>query len=162
MRRRPRPVGLLWRWHRRLGVLAAFFALVLATTGIVLNHSAELELDRRFVDWPWLSQAYGDGSGDLPAFQLGGHWLSRAANGRVYFDAREVAPCSGKLVGAVASGELLYAGCAEELLLLTGGGELIESINASTGLPVPVQAVGLIDSRSCCRPPGPGGWPIWT
>ncbi len=78
-----------------------------------------MELDHRFVDWPWLSQAYGDDSADLPAFPLGEHWLSRAANGRVYFDAREVAPCSGKLVGAVASGELLYAGCAEELLLIT-------------------------------------------
>jgi hypothetical protein len=147
MRRRLRPVGLLWRWHRRLGVLVACFALLLAITGIVLNHSAELELDHRFVDWPWLSQAYGDNSADLPAFPLGEHWLTRAANGRVYFDAREVAPCSGKLVGAVASGELLYAGCAEELLLLSSNGELIESVSASTGLPVPLQAVGLIDSR---------------
>ena len=147
MRRRPRHVGLLWRWHRRLGVLAAFFVLVLSATGIVLNHTAELGLDRRFIDWPWLSKAYGDDSGNLPAFQLGEHWLTRAANGRVYFDAQEVAPCSGKLVGAVVSGELLYAGCAEELLLITDRGELIESVNASTGLPVPLQAVGLIESQ---------------
>ncbi len=147
MQRRPRLVGLLWRWHRRLGVLAAFFVLVLAATGIVLNHTAELGLDRRFVDWPWLAQAYGDDSGQLPAFQLGGHWVSRAANGRIYFDAQDVAPCNGPLVGAVAAGELLYVGCAEELLLLTGRGELVEAINASTGLPVPLQAIGLIQSQ---------------
>lgn len=147
MRRRPRLVGLLWRWHRRLGVLAAFFVLVLSATGILLNHTAELGLDRRFIDWPWLSEAYGDDSGNLPAFQLGEHWLTRAANGRVYFDAQEVAPCRGKLVGAVVSGELLYAGCAEELLLITDSGELVESVNASTGLPVPLQAVGLIESQ---------------
>jgi len=147
MRWRPRLVGLLWRWHRRLGVLAAFFVLVLSATGIVLNHTAELGLDRRFIDWPWLSKAYGDDSGNLPAFQLGEHWLTRAANGQVYFDAQDVAPCSGKLVGAVAAGDLLYAGCAEELLLITGRGELVESVNASTGLPVPLQAVGLIDSQ---------------
>ena len=147
MRRRPRLVGLLWRWHRRLGVLAAFFVLVLSATGIVLNHTAELGLDRRFIDWPWLSEAYGDDSGNLPAFQLGEHWLTRATNGRVYFDAQEVAPCRGKLIGAVVSGELLYAGCAEELLLITDSGELVESVNASTGLPVPLQAVGLIDSQ---------------
>jgi len=147
MRRRPRLVGLLWRWHRRLGVLAAFFVLVLSATGIVLNHTAELGLDRRFIDWPWVIKAYGDDSGNLPAFQLGEHWLTRAANGRVYFDAQEVAPCSGKLVGAVVAGELLYAGCAEELLLITDSGELVESVNASTGLPVPLQAVGLIESQ---------------
>ncbi len=147
MRRRARLVGMLWHWHRRLGVLAAFFALVLAITGIALNHSPELGLDRHFVDWPWLSQAYGDDSGDLPAFQLGERWLSRAANGRIYLDAQEVAPCNGPLVGAVAAGELLYAGCAEELLLITHRGELVESINASTGLPVPLQAVGLIEEQ---------------
>lgn len=147
MRRRPRLVGLLWHWHRCVGVLAAFFVLVLVTTGIVLNHSAQLRLDRNFVDWPWLSQAYGDGSGDLPAFQLGEHWLSRAANGHVYFNAREVASCRGKLVGAVAAGGMLFAGCARELLLITDSGELVESVSASTGLPVPLQAIGLVDNR---------------
>jgi hypothetical protein len=147
MRRRPRLVGLLWHWHRRVGVLAAFFVLVLVITGIVLNHSTTMGLDRRFVDWPWLSQAYGDDSADFPAFQLGEHWLFRAANGRVYFDALEVAPCRGGLMGALSADGLLYAGCAEELLLITGSGELVESVSASTGLPTPLQAIGLLANR---------------
>ena len=67
MRRRPRLVGLLWRWHRRLGLLAALFVLVVAVTGIVLNHTSGLALDRRFVDWSWLNAVYGDHSGELPA-----------------------------------------------------------------------------------------------
>jgi hypothetical protein len=147
MRRRPRLVGLLWHWHRRVGVLAAFFVLVLVITGILLNHSSQWGLDRRFVDWPWLSQAYGDDSAELPAFQLGEHWVSRAANGRIYFDSVEVAPCRGRLIGAVAADGLLVAGCAEELLLIAGSGELVESVTASTGLPVPLQAVGLVGSQ---------------
>jgi hypothetical protein len=147
MRRRPRLVGLLWHWHRRVGVLAAFFVLVLVITGIVLNHSTALGLDRNFVDWPWLSQAYGDDSSDQPAFQLGNRWLSRAANGHVYLDAREVTPCRGKLVGALTSGGMLLAGCAEELLIITDSGELVESVSASTGLPSPLQAIGLVDEQ---------------
>lgn len=139
-----RLVGVLWRWHRRLGLLAAVFALVLAGTGIVLNHSSELGLDQTFVDWPWLSRAYGDGSDDQRAFKLDAGWLFRASNGRVYLDAREVAPCAGRLVGAVQRGELLYAGCADELLLLTGAGELVESVNASTGLPAPLAGIALV------------------
>ena len=147
MRRRPRLVGLLWHWHRRVGVMAAFFVLVLVITGIMLNHTPALGLDRRFVDWPWLIQAYGDDSAELPAFQLGEHWLSRAANGHVYLDAREVAPCRGRLMGALSVDGLLVAGCAEELLLITGSGELLESVSASTGLPVPLQAVGLVGTE---------------
>jgi len=145
--RRRRLVGLLWRWHRRLGVVAAVFALLLAVTGIVLNHSSELGLDRRFVDWLWLHSAYGDSSADLPAFQLGRHWLSRAANGRVYLDTREVAPCGGKLVGALQSADLLYAACAEELLVITAGGELVESLGGSAGLPLPLTGIGRAGSE---------------
>jgi hypothetical protein len=147
MRRRPRLVGLLWHWHRRVGLLAAVFVIALATTGIVLNHSSQLGLDRSFVDWPWLTRMYGYDSVDLSAFRLGEQWAFRAADGRVYLDAQEVAPCSGKLVGAVAVGEMLLAGCAEELLVITRTGALLESVSASTGLPVPLQAIGLIDNR---------------
>ncbi|MDE0952455.1 MAG: PepSY domain-containing protein [Halioglobus sp.] len=151
MSRRTRLVGLLWHWHRRIGVMAAFFVVLLSTTGIVLNHSSDLGLDHRFVAWPWLTQAYGDDSGNLPAYLLGTQWLTRAANGRVYLDANEVAPCGGNLVGAVAAGGLLYAGCAEELLVITQDGELVESVRASLGLPVPLQALGLLDNRVVVR-----------
>jgi len=154
MRRHPRLVGLLWRWHRRLGLLAAVFVLVLAASGIVLNHSSELELDRSFVDWPWLSRAYGDDSAALPAYKSGEHWLSRAASGHVYLDAREVAPCNGKLVGAVQAGELWYVACEEELLLVTPSGELVESISASTGLPAPLTDAGLIGDSVALRSAG--------
>lgn len=144
MPRRPRLVNLLWRWHRRLGLLAALFVLVLAVTGVVLNHSSGLGLDRRFVDWPWLNSVYGDASGDLAAFELEGRWVSRAANGLVYLDGLEVAPCSGTLVGAVQHAGMFLAGCEQELLLIAPGGELIEAVTASTGLPSPLSGVGLV------------------
>jgi uncharacterized iron-regulated membrane protein len=145
MRRRPRMVGLLWHWHRRLGVAAAFFVLVLVASGIALNHSSTFGLDRSFVDWDWLMQAYGDDSANLPAYQLGENWLSRSANGRVYFDQKEVAPCRGGLVGAVVSRKMIYAACAEELLLIADRGLLVESVTASMGLPGSLQAIGLLE-----------------
>ncbi len=101
-----------------------------------------------FVDWPWLSRVYGDDSGDLPAFQLGAALAvpgrQRPCLSRCPWKWR---PAAAQLVGAVAAGELLYAGCAEELLLITGGGELVESVNASTGLPVPLTGIGLVDGQ---------------
>lgn len=142
MRRRPGVVGLLWRWHRRLGLVAALFVLLLSVSGIVLNHSPELGLDSALVEWPALRRAYGDHGADLPAFQAGGRWVYRAANGKIYLDAREVAPCRGGLVGAEPVAELLAVACAEELLLLTAEGQLIEAASASTGLPVPVSGLG--------------------
>ncbi|MEZ5573921.1 MAG: PepSY domain-containing protein [Halioglobus sp.] len=154
MRRYPRLVGLLWRWHRRAGVLAAVFVVMLAMSGIVLNHSTALQLDRRFVDWPWLAQSYGDPSSNLPAIQLGEQWLFRASDGRVYLDALDVAPCAGELVGAVATDGLLVAACAQELLLITRRGELVESATASTGLPTPLQGIGLLDNHVALQTQG--------
>ncbi len=145
--RRPRLVGFLWRWHRRLGLLVAVFVLVLSVTGILLNHSPGLGLDRRFVDSPWLLQAYGDESADLPAFQLGENWLSQAADGRIYLDTQAVAPCSGRLVAAVRADNMLLAGCSGELLLIAPDGQLIESVSASSGLPAPLRGVGMADDR---------------
>ena len=145
MRRHPRAVGFLWRWHRRLGLFAALFVLLLAGTGIALNHSAGLGLDRRFVEWPWLNGIYGDHSADLPAYQLGEHWLSRTASGLVYLDTLEVAPCQGDLVGALRAGDVLYVACAGELLLVTGAGELVETVTTSSGLPAGVTGIGDAD-----------------
>ncbi|NND68318.1 MAG: hypothetical protein HKN19_12090 [Halioglobus sp.] len=142
MRRGQRLVGLLWRWHRRTGVAIFVFLIVLAATGVVLNHSTDLELDRQFVEADWLTGLYNEGQQYLPAYQLGERWLSRSASGHLYVDTTEVATCLGELVGAVAADGMLVAACTEELLLVTADGELIESVNASTGLPVPVVGLG--------------------
>ncbi len=147
MRRHPRLVGFLWRWHRRLGLVAALLALLLATTGIALNHATGLGLDRRTIDWPWLYRFYGDRAAVLPAFRAGDNWLYRDGAGTVYADTTALATCRGELVGAAAAGGLLYAACAEELLLATAAGALVEAVTASTGLPVPVTGVGLADGR---------------
>lgn len=146
-RRGQKTVGLLWRWHRRTGVVIFVFLLSLTSTGIVLNHAAELHLDSRFVGWSWLTSRYGDSPDELVAFPADGHWISRAVNGLVYFDAQEVASCRGQLVGALQVDEGYLAACTEELLLLTPQGQLIESITTSTGLPAPLVGLGRVDGR---------------
>ena len=47
-------VHRLRAWHRGMGALAALFLLMLAVTGILLNHTLDLKLAERHLDWPWL------------------------------------------------------------------------------------------------------------
>ena len=47
------------RVHRWLGTVLVAFVLVLATTGIALNHTSALGLDRQYISWSWLLDAYG-------------------------------------------------------------------------------------------------------
>ena len=46
------------RWHRRIGVAAAAFLLLVAITGILLNHSRMLGLHHIYLDSPWVLSAY--------------------------------------------------------------------------------------------------------
>ena len=52
---------------------------------------------------------------------------------------------------ALAAGFLLLAACAEELVLLTPQGELVEVVNSSTGLPTPLQGLGVVDGTAALR-----------
>ena len=49
------------RNHRWAGVTLAAFVLFLSLTGIAVNHSSDLGLDRKYVTWNWLLDAYGMG-----------------------------------------------------------------------------------------------------
>lgn len=138
-------VGLLWRWHRRTGVAIFVFLLLLSVTGVVLNHSTDLGLNEKFVDAPWLVRVYGDSSADQPAYRLGAKWISRAPDGHLYLDATEAAPCLGDFAGAIERQSLIVAACTEELILLTPDGQLIESVSATSGLPVPLTGIGESD-----------------
>ncbi len=141
MRRRARLVSLLWRWHRRLGLGAAFLVLFLATSGIALNHTSDLGLDREQVSSSLVYALYGVEPQALQGFRLGEHWISRPGGTAIYLDTSPVAECSGELVGAVRHAGWVFVACTGELLALTAEGELIESLSASSGLPVPVEAL---------------------
>jgi hypothetical protein len=149
--RRASLVGLLWRWHRRGGLLVALFVLFMAATGIVLNHGSDLGLDRKFIHWGWLRSYYGEKPAHETGFAVGERWVTRSSEGVVHLDARGVGTCSGELVGAVAATDMLYVACAQELLLLTQTGELIEALAAAGGLPAPLAGIAVDDDRVLLR-----------
>jgi len=130
------------RLHRSIGVAAALFVLFMVLSGIVINHSNGLGLDRKHVSQPFLLDWYGLGAPDsLISFDCGDTWLSFAGS-QLYLDEKPVAAI-GKGVGAVTSGELLIAAGSDELLLLDHDGNLVErqpwsSVDAAT-----IQSIGL-------------------
>ncbi|TGD72140.1 PepSY domain-containing protein [Mangrovimicrobium sediminis] len=156
MRRRQRIVGFLWRWHRRLGLAAAALVLVLSVTGIALNHTEGLGLDQRFVNAGLLRQLYGVAPHAGTAFRVNSRWLSRSPAGELYLDTQAVAPCRGALVGAAFLDEVIYAACAQELVLITAQGELLESLGSASGVPVPL--TGLVIAGDAIALGAAGRW----
>jgi len=140
-----RLVGALWRWHRRIGLAAALFVLLLSVTGIALNHSPGLALDQTYVQWQWLLRSYGDDSAARIGYRLDAGWLSRSTGGQLYFNSTEVTTCYDELVGALQTPDFVLAACADQLVLLLPDGQLIEALTTSGGLPTPVAGIGRVE-----------------
>lgn len=116
----------LYIWHRYLGLLAALFILVLATTGILLNHTHDLGLDQRHIQAAWLLDAYGIRAPQPRSYAAGTHWIS-AVGQRVYFDEQEIAHDT-QLHGALFNGQLIAVVLDSAIVLFTPDGVHVENI----------------------------------
>jgi hypothetical protein len=131
------------KWHRWAGLAAALFVLLLCVTGVVLNHGAALGLARLYLQSPWLLDLYGVGSGPPPvAFGAGEHYVALSGD-RVYFGDRALGERAGALVGAVALPDGIAVALPDRLLLLTSGGDLVETLRAAEGVPADIRRIGV-------------------
>jgi len=139
----------LKKWHRRFGLSAAFFVLMLAITGFFLNHASDWQLDNQRISSPALLSWYGINRPDqLFGFLLGDKLVSKIGD-EVFLDTRELAHCGGELTGAVYlhAEELVVIACYDELIVLTEQYELVERLGAVHGLPSPIKKIGVRGSQ---------------
>ncbi|RMG57833.1 MAG: PepSY domain-containing protein [Gammaproteobacteria bacterium] len=128
-RRQPaRLLRSVFLWHRYLGLLAALFVIVLAVTGILLNHTDELKLNEKRVDTPWLLQWYGIPQPKLTQAMAGDHRLISDGERLRVDDRSLVLPVPGRMTAALEHEGLLLVGRRDDLLLVTPEGELIDRL----------------------------------
>lgn len=133
-------------WHRRIGLTAAVFALLLSITGVLVNHTEALSLDSKYVKSGLLLDWYGIKAPISPrSFKAGGHWVSQLGE-RLYFDGHELTErleTDGDLVGAVELTDGIAVASGGHLILLGLTGELIEIMGGAEGVPAGMRAIGL-------------------
>jgi hypothetical protein len=137
----------LLRWHRRIGVLAALFVVMLSVTGILLNHSHDFGFDTRPLESRWLRHYYG-----LPAERDQGlrHRLVagelQVRSEFLQFNQQKIAPCS-QLLSVIEQGQLVLAACSGRLFLLTQDGELVDQADALRGVPEGPALLSLVQGQ---------------
>lgn len=131
-------------WHRWIGVSAALLVVVLAITGIALNHTEQLRLDERAVTSDTVLAWYGiEAPHALAAFAVGSHWLSQADK-RWYFDDTPLPGEFGSLRGAATlPSSLIAAASTDAVWLLTERGEVVERMDAGAGVPGDIRRLGV-------------------
>jgi len=142
-RQRARLLRSLYIWHRYIGLVAAVFVIVLAATGLLLNHTTELGLDSVQVSSDALLDWYGvHAPANVTAYRAGARTVMDAG-GKIYLDRRLLQNTEGPLRGAVDYAGLIVIATDNRLLLLTPAGELVERLDSATGVPADIQALGV-------------------
>ena len=142
MARKKRPSSTMRRLHRSFGAGAAIFVVFMVLTGLVINHSNDLGLDRQKVSASFLLNWYGLGRPEsIDSFRVGNEWLSFAGS-QLYLNDKPLITISDG-VGATANGELLIAAGSDEVLLLDLEGSLIERIPWAPINNAPIESLGL-------------------
>ncbi len=122
----------LWRFiyklHRYIGLTSSLVLIMLAVTGIALNHTAELQLDQRTIKSTAILDWYGIKSPDkLRSFATRNHWLTQMGQ-KIYFDQHVFLENQSPLLGVVETEQFIVIAFYNSLQLLTHSGELIEKI----------------------------------
>ena len=137
----------LRRWHARMGVAAVLFFLILAATGVALNHGRDFRLDGTYLHLPWLARWYGV-KADAPqyAFRSGSHELV-AANGRWLLDGKVSGEKLPEPIGVAEMAELFVVASGFAVYVYRHDGELVERLEPPSLPAVPLQAVGSRDGK---------------
>lgn len=119
---------IAFHWHRRIGLLALVLVVVLAVTGIMLNHTGQMGLDEHYVQSTVVLDWYGlEPEGEPQTYRAKGHSISQWQQS-IYFDGRLISSSEQRLRGAVSVEPLIVAAFESELLLLSPQGELVERL----------------------------------
>lgn len=130
-------------WHRTAGFIATLFILMLAVTGVLLNHTDDFKLDEIYIDNETILDWYGIAPESAPvSYQSDGHWLTQIDN-RLYLDDAEITGNPDQLQGVVTSMDIFILAFTHGLYLITQGGDLIEKITGRQNIPENIQGIGL-------------------
>lgn len=136
----------LYIWHRYIGLLAALLTILLAVTGLALNHYTTLGLGKRFIQSEWLLDKL-----DITAPTAASGFRSHAHQAIllepwIWLDNKQIAGEYNKITGLISIDEMLVLATPGELQLFTMQGELIDHLHSQNGLPNAIRRIGRSES----------------
>lgn len=129
---RSRVYYLLRKSHRSVGVFLSVFLVLLCVTGVLLNHTNELNLESRFVPSVIAARYYPSNGSVKGKLHLEEYYFE--LGGRLYANDAEIAHCDA-LDGLVDIREQRIILCDGELIILTLDNQIVERLDSSVGVP---------------------------
>lgn len=126
--------------HRYIGLGICIFLVHLAITGIFLNHSIGLRLDKTFITWPWLLNQYNL-SVPEPAniFTIGKNNFS-TIDGEVFFNDKPIFLAEEDLLGVSQNQDTFILASSSTITVISKEGYIINKENV---LPFTIKNIGI-------------------
>ncbi len=106
------------RWHRRIGIFFALPAILLSITGILLNHSGFLKLDKTYITNSSILAWYGmEPSSSPEAISIGNNTITLIEN-LLYVNEKRVLEGAKGLTGGGELNKMLIVSTKDSVLLL--------------------------------------------
>jgi hypothetical protein len=145
----------LSRWHRRAGLAFLMVFLMVAVTGVMLNHTQWFGLGSQYIQNPLLLKHYGYREPQIQSFQVDDHWFSHAGGDFLYRDAEQLVYCPLSLAGAVNFNDsMVVVACRKQILLIDGDGAVLEKLGEAYGVPSSIDKIGYCGEELCLESNG--------
>ena len=126
--------------HRYIGLGICIFLVHLALTGIFLNHSIGLRLDKTFVTWPWLLNQYNLSVPEpTNIFTIGKNNFS-IIDGEVFFNDKPIFMAEEELLGVSQNRDTFILASSSTITLISKEGYIINQDNV---LPFIIKNIGI-------------------
>ena len=122
-------------WHRRIGLFALVLVVILAITGIMLNHTEKLNLDNTFINNSLLLGWYGiEPEGEPVSFRVKNNTQDHVISAwqkQLFFDNTAITKLEQTMHGAIGAEQFIVVALDNEIILLSYEGEFIERISTN-------------------------------
>jgi len=129
--------------HRWMGLAAALLVVILAVTGVLLNHTEALGLDSDYIENNEVLAWYGIKMPDRQLYyHIDTNWLVQIGQ-QLFFNEQSVEKSEADLRGVIRNGGIYILALPNALILLSDAGELIEKITPENGLPKDIKTIAI-------------------
>jgi len=137
-----RKLRSLYIWHRYMGVSVALLVIILSVTGLALNHTDKLSLDKEFVQSEILLDWYGiKPPAEIILFNNKQRVLVYI-DSKFYLDKKLLSESFNKPAGIIYFPHFMAIATDSEIILITHEGEIIERLSSLQGIPAKIKKIG--------------------
>lgn len=144
----------LREWHRKFGIIAAFFIIFLSITGVALNHTTTLSLAHKPISNTWLLDHYGIAPpNDIRFYQQSS---LRVTDNLVWLEGKLLLESAADIVsGGVMSAKIssdtivdvFVIASQTHLYIYNNQGEMLDQLGVEAGIPEGIEALSIDNDK---------------